>query len=906
MKPKAWKKKPPTPKIKVAYRVPDLEDVQTIEIGERALVHTLLDKAGKEHGRKFTAALQDGKRLPATDRVINYIEGAPLELVETVPKPSEYTVFTNLTIESLVSGDMIDIYENLPLEEVKAVLLELLRHLGVPLPREFEIHVFLPGGIPFLGGTLDDWKEAMEVSRRNLYVVVTRKLDRAPGTVIEELGDFSSDTMRNLLSPLYESTPAGLAQMAAFLGYCQHDGPETETLLLLFAQVTGFAPMICSLYRLLEKEQVTGLDVVTITAVLPTLLNSIPKRPFANENVLEHTLELVSTLMLLERPPLLNLLAFNWNTDEARKTALGRYCSNTKQQNHIVVWLKDTTQPDFVGNMIQRFEDDSWQDVFTYVKALKPFSPASAQVFYSPAILKGVANPLVFLAHVGGNHNRIKYLDPASGKQVEEDVDTLAKEVGDTTIEGTDGLESQQLNQVIEVLFDESSSMNSLLDKSDANVSRIQGAKECLRAFKSRTIAYRVASVFGIISFGSAVRERCELSPLVSDFETGLDAVTAKGITPLWDAISMAVTKICDYTKPGDRKDQVSCDAHKRILVISDGGDCGSVSKAWDVVAQCIANNVTVDSVLLDASNVELRVFCTMTGGLTLTVTNINEGLSVFEQEAFLNNAVRTRAQPHKGPVNEEIWKECIARATLDSKPNRNNMIPNMEAEKASERVVLISPKYASWLSINENPPEGRRMIRITSEFKYIANRPSEDSQVWIHKFEWEKWRVFIRGPAGTPYEGRWWSLCISFPESYPVHPPNIRFVSIPHHPNVSDEGKLLFDMIDDGYTSDIRVHDIIVAIVKLLSSPELTHPIQARIAETYKNRELFNEMARRAASEQAKKDISEYPYFHAAKDPTDLGDLRFDDMSYTQLQMTQRTRYAGKVLEYDGDQDAL
>ena len=908
VKPKARpREKEVVPKIEVMYRVPGFKGVQTLEIGERAHIHNFLDRAGLKHEKKFRAARKDGKWVSGSAKVSDYIVGSPLEVFENGPELSAYTVFTNLSIESLVSGDIIDIDETSPLEEVKMVIEGLLRALGVELPRNFELHVFLPGGVPFLSGTLKEWQEAMQVRQKNLYVVVTRDLGKASKSVIKELGDFSSDMMKNLLSPLYESTPAGLAQVAALLGYCQHDGPKTEDLLLLFAQVTGFAPMVCSLFRIMEHENITGLDVVAITGVLPTLLNSIPKTPFANESVLEHALKLVSTIMLLERPPFLKLVALNWNEKEARGTPLGQYCNRTKQQKHIVFWLKDIAQheepeeTDFVGKMIQRLDDDSWQDVFTYVPALKPLAPASARVLFSVAILKGVANPLVFLGHVRGNHNIIKYLDPANGKQIEQDIDILAKEVGDTTIDGTAALESQQVNQVIEVLFDESSSMNTVLD-STSGVTRIQGAKECLRAFKSRTIAYRVASVFGIISFGSTVVERCALSPLVSDFETGLDAVTAKGTTHLWEAISIAVTKICNYTKPGDGKDQASCGAHKRVLVISDGDDCGSKEMPWDVVNLCIANNIVVDSVLLNASNAQLPLFCEMTGGLTLTVTNIDQGLCVFEQEAFLNHAVRVRAEPHKGTVTEEYWKQRVE--SFSSKPDVQQKIPNKETDKANAPNRLISPKYASWLSIKENPPEGRRMVRITSEIRYVANRPNQDYQVWINKWDWDEWRVFIRGPAGTPYEGLWWSLHVSFPESYPVGPPNIRFLSIPYHPNVSDEGKLLFDMIDDDYNSNIRVHEIIVAIVKLLSCPELDHPIQPRIAEMYKNRTSFNCRVQHAASEQAKKNIGEYPYFNAEKDPPDLGNMTFDDMTNTQLQVTQRTAYHGKALQVDDDQD--
>jgi hypothetical protein len=55
------------------------------------------------------------------------------------------------------------------------------------------------------------------------------------------------------------------------LGYFQHDGPKTEKMLLALGRVTCFTPLVTNLYRFLEGEEITGLNVIPITAALHTI-----------------------------------------------------------------------------------------------------------------------------------------------------------------------------------------------------------------------------------------------------------------------------------------------------------------------------------------------------------------------------------------------------------------------------------------------------------------------------------------------------------------------------------------------------------------------------------------------------------------------------------------------------------
>merc|ERR1719499_737212 len=53
------------------------------------------------------------------------------------------------------------------------------------------------------------------------------------------------------------------------------------------------------------------------------------------------------------------------------------------------------------------------------------------------------------------------------------------------------------------------------------------------------------------------------------------------------------------------------------------------------------------------------------------------------------------------------------------------------------------------------------------------------------------EWEARLPGPAGTPYAGGTFHLAMQFPETYPLKPPQVKFVTACFHPNVSVAGKI-------------------------------------------------------------------------------------------------------------------
>lgn len=827
------------------------------------------------------------------------VGGGTGTVVRLNPVKFPYDVFTNVSEDSFKRGDKIDIEHDCTVDQVKEKVEALLRNMrGVDIPEPHELHVFLPGGLPFLHGTVQDWYDATDVNRHNLYVVVTRPLGDAVDRVITNVADCSSDFMKSLLSPLYDSTPQGYFEMACLLGYFQYDGHHTQDILLRLARVTRFAPLVCSLYRFLEHEEVNGRNIIAITAILHTLFKSIPRDNIANRNVLERSLKLMSVILLVgvEGNQYLNLYASDWDANTKDVDYLEAYCRDHGQQRHFVIWQNDTVDPSVVGLDIVKLALDEIDDVFSTVSSLKPLSPATARYVHGTAILKGAANSILMLGHVHGDRNQVVIIDPANGRRTDKNIETMCADLGDRTVDDICGLDAGWTSQVIEVLFDESISMVKLLDghthRGHPENSRIEYAKQFLRALMARTYAYRVSSVFGLITFNKTIVDRCVLSPLVSDFTEAIAGLKPAAGTVLWDAIDSACKTIRDYNvrTDGDEEMIVHPNAVQRILVISDGRDEGSVHNPWEVAATCIRNRVVVDSVLVatDDDNIDLCLLCQLTGGMAFRTESLEAGLALFEQEAFLNIDVRrTPGACSPDDLTKAFWDRRMR--TLDAEHAYSGAPANKVRYECETGFAIHSPAMIAYLAQERNPPTTQRATRIVSELKYILNRPDPNVQVWVNAFAWEKWRVFVKGPDRTPYAGKWWSLYVTFPPNYPSCPPIFRFVSVPYHPNVSADGKVIFGAVDEDYRCDKRVHTMIMDVIRLLEHPELEQAIQPRIAEQYRrDRGAFENQARIGANAQAKNEIDEYDYMQGIQraDPPRKG-ARYDDRPPSQLTAT-------------------
>lgn len=128
-------------------------------------------------------------------------------------------------------------------------------------------------------------------------------------------------------------------------------------------------------------------------------------------------------------------------------------------------------------------------------------------------------------------------------------------------------------------------------------------------------------------------------------------------------------------------------------------------------------------------------------------------------------------------------------------------------------------------------------------------------------KFQNKKftWKVFLIGPANTPYEGYKWIVKIDFPEDYPFIAPNINFETKIFHPNISYETGTLFLFNDDttnehnSWNPGIKLVDLFKKIKVLLTEqPNLSQPLNSVALTLFKKSVGYSEKVRSYVEEHA------------------------------------------------------
>ncbi|KAK8756788.1 hypothetical protein V5799_000510 [Amblyomma americanum] len=70
-------------------------------------------------------------------------------------------------------------------------------------------------------------------------------------------------------------------------------------------------------------------------------------------------------------------------------------------------------------------------------------------------------------------------------------------------------------------------------------------------------------------------------------------------------------------------------------------------------------------------------------------------------------------------------------------------------------------------------------------------------------------WKVTIKGPAGTVYEGSEYNLSLQFSTRYTVVPPRVRFETPCFHPNIGDQGNICVDILKEKWTALLNVRTL-------------------------------------------------------------------------------------------------
>ncbi|KAF7647615.1 hypothetical protein LDENG_00169710 [Lucifuga dentata] len=110
---------------------------------------------------------------------------------------------------------------------------------------------------------------------------------------------------------------------------------------------------------------------------------------------------------------------------------------------------------------------------------------------------------------------------------------------------------------------------------------------------------------------------------------------------------------------------------------------------------------------------------------------------------------------------------------------------------------------------------------------KYFRNIQVDESNILT-------WQGLIV-PENAPYDKGAFRIEIIFPSEYPFKPPKITFKTKIYHPNIDEKGQVCLPMIStENWKPTTKTNQVIQALVALVNTPQLEHPLRAELAEEY------------------------------------------------------------------------
>lgn len=135
----------------------------------------------------------------------------------------------------------------------------------------------------------------------------------------------------------------------------------------------------------------------------------------------------------------------------------------------------------------------------------------------------------------------------------------------------------------------------------------------------------------------------------------------------------------------------------------------------------------------------------------------------------------------------------------------------------------------------------------IQKEYTTLSKNPSPYLQVYDLE-DIFKWTVFIIAPDNTPYEKGIFRALIRFPDTYPMDPPSVQFISDILHPNIYRDGKVCMSTLQNPAPAHLEansdpllnwrpvlgIEQVIVSLISMLADPNCDDPANRDCAQLF------------------------------------------------------------------------
>ncbi len=126
---------------------------------------------------------------------------------------------------------------------------------------------------------------------------------------------------------------------------------------------------------------------------------------------------------------------------------------------------------------------------------------------------------------------------------------------------------------------------------------------------------------------------------------------------------------------------------------------------------------------------------------------------------------------------------------------------------------------------------------RLTKEFRKLIRDPHPQYSVeLVTEGNLRHWQAEIKGPENTEYSGGMYYLDITFPEEYPMVPPQVLFLTPILHPNIDRAGRINLDILRGKWSPALQMSYVLLSVCMLLKEPNPDDPLVCELGELCKN----------------------------------------------------------------------
>jgi ubiquitin-protein ligase len=387
-----------------------------------------------------------------------------------------------------------------------------------------------------------------------------------------------------------------------------------------------------------------------------------------------------------------------------------------------------------------------------------------------------------------------------------------------------------------------------------------------------KTLVFELSHAVGLLAFGTEVLPHA----ITRDYESFHDELGRLDAnqcgTRLYDAIVTAGDMLQAYCA----QEGLGEDVRKRVFVLTDGDDNRSSTQPWAAAEHLQAAGITLDAIPLAGMNATLAALCAATGGLCFDVDSQEQGIGLFEREATLQLCSREEDHddaaasggsgvsppPPPRPRGKQVTDAASFNAlvrSINAKPSASATVTRQVKSVVPKKVFapVMTAQAAAALASKAAAAAapsggggggggGANLRRALKEYGGLISDPLENWRVFVSAENPMQWKaVFERGQpsdewlqtqGSCPYAGGTWLLTIDLPTDYPFAAPRIRFVTPVYHCNVSVDGMICMQLLQDAWSPAVTMRRALEGVQALLMSPDAMNPLDAFKGQLYRD----------------------------------------------------------------------